>query len=406
MFPLADADLVRGAPGAVQLEAELDTEGHLRGVRASQQPAARSTSRTTAAEGELQALIVDLGAAIAGEQLRELHFVLPSTVSGDYRAMIEIERSDDLRWWAPVAQSPLHWLSSRQGDQLRQDRVVLPLGSGRYLRISWLQGVPLLFEQIRGLWRTPLADRPAPLPELEMRFEGRPGAVAGDWVYAVPPALHAQQLALDLAEPNTVLPVGIGRYLPAQSQSQTPQQRAPRFQAQLRSTFYRLLHQGVERRSDLLGIAPFAASEWVVRPDPGVAIAGMLAPQLRLRWTPHTLLFTARGQGPYTLAVGAASAQVQRWPDGPQAVAQVAPGFSEDELRALPAAQFGTALPRPAADPPVLVAEADAADPKAAARARRYLLWAILGGGVLLLSVLCWRLFRQTQPTGPDGDGH
>lgn len=395
LFPLHDVGASIAAPSELPLRVEFASGGTLRRVELG--PAAAPT----AAGAELQALVLDLVPPSPTARLQSLRFMLPEGAGADYRALLAIDRSEDLRWWTPVAQAPLTWLRDSAGASLVQDVAVLPASSGRYARLRWLEGTPLAFARVEVRWQPEVVRDPVP-PQLVQRFEGTAGQQAGDWIYVVPQALVAQQLGLDLPEANTVLPVAVGRYLPGvpgSSGGRIGSGSAPGFQAWLRSTFYRLDYQGSERRSGLLQIAPLAQPQWVLRAE--TANPPARAPVLELRWTPRTLLFNARGGGPYVLAVGAAPAALRTWSDGPLPLAQIAPGFRLEELQTLVPARVGIVLPALAA-PAAAVAEAAAEDDAATAALRRkWLLWSVLGGGVALLAALSWRLYRQTQGPAP-----
>lgn len=394
LFPLYGADAGAAAPATLPLRLEFEPGGTLRSVdvgpdAASARPAA-----------ELHALVLDLLPPTDTARLQALRFTLPPGVDAEYRVLLAIDRSEDLRWWTPVAQAPLTWLRDATGTALVQDIAVLPAGTGRYARLRWLEGRPLVFAGVEARWQAPDGPDPAP-PQLVQRFEGQSGRQAGDWIYAVPPAVAAQQLGVEPSEANTVLPVAIGRYLEnAPSGNRSAVAGVPNFQVWLRSTFYRLDYQGRERRSGLLQIAPLALSPWVMRVETSNAPAR--APVLELRWTPRTLLFNTRGGGPFVLTAGAAATVVRDWSDAALDLQQVAPGFHIDELRRLVPARIGARMAVPA--PAVRVAEAEPDPGLDAAMRRKWLLWGVLIGGVGVLVLLSWRLYRQTQTPDPPAD--
>ena len=166
-------------------------------------------------------------------------------------------------------------------------------------------------------------------------------------------------------------------------------QRQPRWwlQTRVESTFYRLNQNGRERRSGRISIAPMSGPEWILRPH----TPGHAAPKLVLEWQPQTLVFNAQGQD-FLLAVGAAPEIHRRWSGGPSPMAQVAPGYNATEIEQLERARPGP--PMTAA----LVLEAPASDSQEALnpiRWRRFLLWSVLGFGVILLGFMSWRLYGQ-----------
>lgn len=328
----------------------------------------------------LSALILDLGPTGSGERLDSLQFARPGTDT--YRAELAIDRSEDLQLWDRVAQSRVDWLqASQSAAQLVNDRIVLAGQGGRYLRIQWLEGTPLLFGGITARWRSSAAAVETPL---EIVLAAAPGKVAGDLVYTAGPSIAATQVGLDLPSANMVLPASIGFYREQRNPPRT------QFESIASSTFYRLTQNAVERTSSRVQIAPHASSQWVVRaPD-----RGDLQPALVLRWLPRTLVFTARGaSNQFLLAVGAEAATTARWQGGQTSLERVAPGFSLAELsnveQAVPGewARNGAV---PATDEP-------ASRTAPLLQQRSVVLWAVLALGTLLLASMTWRLFRQMQ---------
>lgn len=375
-FPLYQTAATPGAAGGLDLQLRTGPDGALVSLDA------RTTAPPPAPSRKLAALVVDLGPSARNEVLQSLRFQLAESV-GDYHARLAIERSDDLKLWDGVAHGTLDWISaSDQSLQLVSDRIELPRGDGRYLKVRWVEGEALAFAAIVGEWRGATATLD---PQLELTLQAQPGRVGGDWVYRTSPSIAATSIGLDLPEANTVMPVTIGFYR---------EQRVPKpdwvLAPQLGSTFYRLNHNGRERVSSRIHVSPQGNAEWVVRPH----TAGHAPPQLVLGWRPQTLVFTARGEG-FQLAVGADARAVRHWRGGPAALAQVAPGFSPGEIAQLDRATVGMPQPPPAAAEAVPPAPSAADDAESAARQRRFALWSVLGLGILLLGWMTWRLYEQ-----------
>ena len=110
------------------------------------------------------------------------------------------------------------------------------------------------------------------------------------------------------------------------------------------------------------------------------------APELKLSWTPATLVFLGSGVAPYTLHVGRDKAKPMR-----RDLAQVAPGFTAAELQGLERAVAGAV--RTGAVPAASTSDAEAAG--SAARARMAALWAALLLGVGVLGFMAWKLVGQ-----------
>ena len=385
-FPLYETAVTPGAAGGIDLQLRTGPDGALVSLDA------RTSAPQPPPSRRLAALVVDLGPSARNEVLQSLRFQLAESV-GDYHARLAIERSDDLKLWDGVAHGTLDWISaSDQTIQLVSDRIELPRGDGRYLKVRWVDGDPLAFAAIVGEWRGATATLD---PQLELTLQAQPGRVGGDWVFHTSPSIAATAIGLDLPEANTVMPVTIGFYR---------EQRVPKpewlLAPQLGSTFYRLNHNGRERVSSRIHVSPQGNAEWVVRPH----TAGHAPPQLVLGWRPQTLVFTARGED-FKLAIGADPEAVRHWRAGPAALAQVAPGFSPGEIAQLDRAVVGLSQPPPAKVEAVAPAPPEA-DAEAAARQRRFALWSVLGLGIVLLCWMTWRLYEQMvegRTGNPDG---
>jgi hypothetical protein len=371
LFPIYQSAQLPASTGDLQLELRTGPDGAVVSV---------SSKGAVAASGEkLSALIIDLGASERGEVLESLRFELPESAP-DYRARLAIERSDDLKFWEGIANGSVDWISSADASQrLISDGIEVPTGEGRYLKLRWIEGEPINFGAVRARWRSSTITID---PTLEVVLDGAPGKVDGDFSYAASPAIVATALGLILPEANTVLPVSIGFY-------RDQGQRQPRWwlQTRVESTFYRLNQNGRERSSGRISIAPMSGPEWIVRPH----TPGHAAPKLVLEWQPQTLVFNAQGQD-FQLAIGAAPEVYGRWTGGPSALAQVAPGYSAIEIEQLERARVGSPLTTTA---PPQIKPAIATDDVDQARLRRFMLWSVLGIGVILLGFMSWRLYGQ-----------
>lgn len=373
LFPIYQDAQSPSSSGDLQLELRTGPDGAVVSVET------RGATPAAASAETLTALIVDLGESDRNEVLESLRFEL-AEAAGNYRARLAIARSRDLKQWDGIANGSLDWLHSADAsEQLVSDDIDVPAGEGRYLKLRWIEGEPLQFGAVHARWRSSTI---TPEPTLEIELEGRPGKIEGDYAYAASPAIVATALGVNLPEPNTVLPVSIGFY-------RDQGQRSPRWwlQTRVESTFYRLNQNGSERRSARIRIAPMSGEEWILRPhNPGHA-----APSLVLEWRPQTLVFNAQGTD-FQLTVGAAPETYQRWTSGPSSLAQVAPGFSTTEIEQLERATLGDPISAAVKLESTTADNETKADP---ARLRRYILWSVLGFGVLVLGFMSWRLYGQ-----------
>ena len=369
----APAGARQGLPDGLQIRTRAD------GTVISVTPPA--AGRATGPADELASLVLDLqsaGPPHAGAAVAALKLTLPPGVDG-YQARLAVDTIDDLQHWAPLAETAVSWLANAQGASVHQDRIAFAPRAFRYARIAWLEGKPLEFAAVS-------ADYVTEVPALRrwdsVVLQPAAGKADGDLVYAAPVAIPVRSVGLVFQQQNVVLPALVGQYRrqrrgePGGAAGQAP---AAGLEPVASATFYRLTQNGQPRVSTDVDIAPTHAAEWVVRPRARV----LERPALRLRWMPATMVFVAGGKGPYTLAFGREGA-----PAGDLPLAQVAPGFSRDELAALEQAQAGAPLRRQAAD-------RGRAWPAGLADGRTLWLWTLLLIGVAVLAAMAWQLSRQ-----------
>ncbi len=366
-----------------QLEVTVAADGALVSVRS------RSGSSSSDA---LNALVLDLGTAAGDEVLDSLQLTLPNTAT--YRAELVIDRSDDLKLWDRVAQSRIDRLRGSQPDEeLLNDRIQVATRAGRYLRIQWLEGTPVVFERIALRWRSIEAVTDLPL---EVQLTSTPGNRAGELLYAASPSMAATQVGLSLPAANSVVPASIGFYDSFSRRSRASP--APDFIPIAQGTFYRLTQSGRERTSSYIQIAQQSSEQWVVR----LADAAEAPPELVLRWHPRTLIFTARGTSAtdrnFILAVGARQQQLKQWLTSRTSIDRVAPGFSVAELSQAERAVAGRWQD---GGTPVVAASEVTPPSTRLLQDRSWILWAVLIIGALLLGAMCWRLYTQMQRDSP-----
>ena len=391
IFPVTGS--AAGGGGLQNVEIRTGSDGRLLSVSAS--ASASAVTGTAAAGKSLQALILDIGQQAPGSRIGALRFAPPAD-AGDYSAQVLLEVSDDLKQWDAVGTTTLNWLSNSDTQTLANDSIVFAPRAFRYARLSWQDGQPLLFASIAA---QAVSETEAAPPRAAIVLQGVAGKQPGEWVYATPVAIPADSIALQFAQANVVLPVTLGVYRQStyvpQRRLHLHQQTRPQpsagayFDPLLSTSFYRISDAGKERVSGELAMPVVQTTQWVLRPQTEGTALPATAPVLRLGWTPETLVFLAGGKGPYRLVFGKADAQPAAQP-----LSQVAPGYRDGELQALPIATVGTLT---------ALAAADAAPAKAGTGApwRMAALWAALLLGVGVLGFFAWRLLSQMKEEQP-----
>lgn len=370
VFPLKGGAGTDGAASQLDLDVSTAPDGRLLSVKVRPERGGDS-----AGPARLTALILDLGKAAATGKtppINALRFTLPPD-RRDYSAQVWLETSDDMKRWDTVGAAELNWLVNQDAQTLANDRLDFDARAFRYARLTWRSGTPLQFAAVTAEQpvRTDLAQ-----PGEQLLLRPVAGEQPLDLVYSVPVAIAPSKVGLQFAETNVVLPamLGIYRSAPARQAGSAP----GRFEPVINATFYRIGQDGKTRHSGDLDVAPRHAPQWVLR----TAAPATVKPALRVSWQPATLIFLGSGDAPYTLAVGREQAVAAARP-----VEQVAPGFSDVELRQLARASAGPATAQAGAR----TASLEAVN---SAQRRLLVLWGVLLLGVGVLAFMVWRLLR------------
>ena len=281
---------------------------------------------------------------------------------------VTIDASEDLRSWSTVASgAPLVRLE-HAGQVLGQRRVEIAPRKSKYYRVTGggegfelhaLQAFPE--ERVRGV----------PLQRQVVRAAR--GESAGEFVFDLGARLPVEAVRLLPAETNTVV-VG--------SLAVRDHEKQP-WRSVTRLSVYRLSRAGAEVASPASNIPRTAARYWRLQLDAGSFASGMAPPELEVQWRPAQIVFVARGEPPFTLAVGKADAKPAVLP-----VSNFIPNYERLAELKLPEARVGAV---------------SAAPPQAEwrqwigveANRRKVVLWAVLLLGVAVLAFMAWRLSGQ-----------
>lgn len=382
------------ADSGIELDIRTGADGNVISVRTTGESASDNNAPEQApADGPLSGLVLDLGAPISatrtdGEKISALRFTPPPDITS-YNAEVWLETSKDLRTWEAVGAAIIGWLTNDDAQTLANDRLEFtPINpqTHRYARLTWRKGDPLAFQAIEA---ERVAVRPDEVQRETLWVKATTGKIGSDLAYPASIALPVDQITLRLNEPNIVFPMTLGRYVERPSRV-TGRKTEWVFQPMLRSTFFQIEQDAQTRRSGPLTIDLTHMSEWIIRPQNAAATA---RPELGLSWQAATLVFLAGGTPPYRLYFGRADAV-----PGSQPLAQVAPGFSTDELKRLEMASLGDIQKTNGGNAGETVAELA----EKAARNRQLALWSLLLVGVLVLAGMTWRLIQQMKAKAQD----
>ena len=289
-----------------------------------------------------------------------------------YQGRVNIEASDDLAFWSPLAQAAPILRSAWQGQTLSRQRLEWPARSAKYLRLTWPGGEP------RFVPSKIAVEAASSRADQQRHWQAarylKKGEAAGEFLFEAPEALPVDRLRLALASGNAMLPAEV---LVRDKEDQPWAHLA-------RSVFYRVEQGGMTLQSPELAVSRSQRRQWLLRIDPRVSVNE--APVLELGWLPPRLVFLAQGAAPYRLAYGARKAEAAALP-----VATLVPDWDKKREQVFAAATPGEAR----------VAGGDARRAEAVDW-KRWALWAVLLAGVALLSWIAWGLVRDTRG-GKDG---
>ncbi len=290
------------------------------------------------------------------------------------RVTLSLDASDDLQHWRPLVAAAEIVRLRHAGQSLTQTRIEFPPVRARYLRISWAESDAAPPEPRACVVETRggRAESPRQWTELDSTTTGEPG----EYRYDKAPLARIDQVQIIAPQPNTAVT--------AQLLAGRPNAARPDgfdWTPVLRTNVYRMTRDGAESLSPPTAISRTTTRNWLLRIDTKGGGFGAGVPRLRVSWPEQTLLFAARGSGPYVLAFG----NHEMLP-GTTAAENLLPDFEKAQLGLLPLAMIDEA-------PVVKPERTDATD------WRQPALWGALIGAVAILAGMAWRLLREVSKT-------
>jgi len=302
-----------------------------------------------------------------------------------FTGRLRIDASDDLASWRTlVSTAPLVNLEVG-GQHLQQKRVEVPQQKAKYLRLAWVSdGANSTQNAMPELTAAhgELAEKFIEAPREWAAFSAAKGENKNSYVFDLKGQFPMDRLRLELPEPNTIVQVEVL----ARDKAEQP------WRSVTRGVAYRLRQAGGEIASPDIQVGASSERYWMVRVDARGGGLGNGMPAMHAGWVPHQLVFAARGAPPFTLAYGHRGAQAGALP-----IASLIPGYRDDAGTSVRLAKTG-------AQQIVNVQTASSQAQKELGGAtrlqaqidwKRWILWGVLGLGVLVLGVMAWRLMKQ-----------
>ncbi|TFY89779.1 DUF3999 domain-containing protein [Pseudomonas kairouanensis] len=347
-FPLYAADTHETVPGVVM---KSTTEGTLLEIRPS----------STKGQQVLRGWVLDASAIKA--PLQQLTLDWSHEQDGFQR--FSIEASDDLQHWEAWGDGQVARLSFAD-ERVEQHDVSLPGHRARYLRLVWQgQAAPLLTSA-----KLQSATNSLAMPLVWSQPLAGARLKAGEYRWRLPAGLSVERLRIELKQPNTLAPVTLS--------GRRDSQQA--WQPLSNGLLYRLTQNGQDVVQDQLQLPGQTVTELRLQVDERGGGLGVDAPALRFAVRASQLVFLARGEPPFTLAVGNVSAKAASLP-----LSTLIPGYSPERLKALGQARV---------DGDVVVTT-PAATAQAGTNWKKLGLWAVLLLGVAALGTMAYSLLRK-----------
>lgn len=352
-FPLYAADTQESLPGVVM---KTTTEGTLVEIKPS--------SAAKPGKQVLRGWVLDASAIKA--PLQQLSLDWSREQEGFQR--FSIEASDDLQRWEPWGEGQVARLSFAD-ERVEQHDVSLPGRSARYLRLVWKgQAAPLLTSaKLVSATRSSL-----PMPLVWSQPLAGTRLKAGEYSWQLPTGLSVERLRIELKQPNTLAPVTLA------GRSDAKQLWQPLNNGLL----YRLTQNGQDVVQDELQLPGQVVTELKLQVDERGGGLGADAPALRFAVRATQLVFLARGEPPFSLALGNASVKAASLP-----LSTLIPDYSAERLNTLGQAKVVGDVA--VASPVVVAAVEDGPNWK------KLGLWAVLLLGVAALGAMAYSLLRK-----------
>ena len=291
-------------------------------------------------------------------------------------ATLQVEESDDLKVWRPVAQGTLARLT-HDGGSLAQQRISLTPQHLKYLRLSWTNPetstrLSAITAEVRSSvepqrdWLAPVRAPGGDPSEHRFRLDGRA------------PVDHARVL----------LPVNSVARVSVLSRGKD----GDAWELRAMKTVYLLeTANGELKDTDMRLTRSGPAREWLVRLDRNANAVSLVDFSLELGWIPHDLIFVARGQAPFVLTYGNATARPADF-----GVDDLMQRLERENIQRVEIREATLAMPRPLRGAAALETPWHARDWK------QWLLWGVLLCGVGVLAYVASRLVRRLDATRSD----
>ena len=323
------------------------------------------SSQLEPGEEQLRGWLLDASAIKAPLQ----QLILDWTSERDGFQRFTIEASDDLQHWQSWGEGQVARLAFAD-ERVEQHEVGLPGQSARYLRLLWSapQSAPILTAaQLQSA-----SARSLPLPLAWSQALAGTREKTGEYSWQLPMGLNVERVQIALDQANSLAPVTLS----GRRDSSLP------WQPMSSGLLYRLTQNGEDVVQNELQLSGQIVQQLKLTVDERGGGLGEQAPALKFAVRATQLVFLARGPGPYTLALGSATAKAASLP-----LSMLIPEYNPAKLATLGKASVDGAA--------VVAPTAAAVQAPAGTDWKKFGLWAVLLLGVLVLAAMAFSLLRK-----------
>jgi hypothetical protein len=350
------------SPGELSLRVDRNKSGSIVRVRASEGAAANAP-----------VLLYIVETKIEEKPIRTLEVNWKDSGGEGFAGRLAVDASDDLQSWRTVASEAPVLRLRHVGELLDRRQVMLGALNAKYLRLRWVDPT-IAAPALSALRVEYLVDAPPPERQWLTLATVTAGEQRGEYLYTLTGQMPIDRLRIRLPQANAV----------ARADVTTRAERAAAWQHRAGGLIYRVSKGGTDVVQDDFVFAPISgAREWRLTLSQKDGGLGDAPPAIEVGWQPQTLVFGARGAGPYRLAYGKAGLT-----PADASIEQLLAATRDGQPKFVTQlAQLGT--------PEVLGGEKRLSLSLADRSWRIWILWAVLGTGVLLLGWMAARLARQ-----------
>ena len=295
---------------------------------------------------------------------------------GDGFQRFSLDTGDDLQHWRRLGTRQVVRLSF-EGQQIEQSEVDLSGADGRYLRLLWQ--APAQAPVLNRVWlvttRTRLKLAPltwsAPMQALR--------AGEGEYDLRLSHALPLEKMRVALPQPNTLAPLEV-------SGATQDRNGRPHWEMLARGILYRLPAEGGEALLNELRLPAREFQDYRLRVSPQGGGLDSKTLTVEVGIAPQQVVFLARGEAPYRLAVGSSEA-----PRVDLSIDNLMPMINGQRPNA------GLAMIVPGQSVPPVVAEKLPSAELLSVDWKRWVLWGVLCIGVGVLAFMTLRILRKPE---------